>query len=311
MEKTRTGASCVVYSLSARARRRRTRRYAILHRVAYVVVALYCLLRLCITTQRRLKKPSSLRVAILLYGVKRSSRLTEFSIKGKILDKLTEANVSYVIFHHRITVSDIIAPSVQETLPVTESGVQDVLIQENFGYFSSILNHGDAWGRGNRTILNMLVALTSLKRAAILSQKHAAAFDGLIVLRPDLLYLDELDVNLLKHAIHRRFSIVVPSWMWYDGCNDRFSYGEYGSMLKIAKLIDFALKDCKRTGKPFHSETFMDWNIKKNKLHVFSTHQRAIRVREDGAVAAIDHALLTPAEHNLLHTFASRTGITI
>lgn len=79
-------------------------------------------------------------------------------------------------------------------------------------------------------------------------------------------------------------------------------------MLKFAACVDFALQYCERDS-PFHSKDVVMWIIRKNKLRVYNTEQRAVRVREKGDIAPRDHALFQPGELTLLHALEDRVGI--
>lgn len=244
----------------------------------------------------RLKK-AELSVAVLLYGVDRSLELVHHSITRSILHELSERNIYVKIFAHEVLLGEKRPSSNYKLIRanVVEGWQQNQLRAEKHSFFKRINEFGDAWNNNNVSTMNELTALTSLKRAAELASSDLVAFDGLVVLRPDLLYIDKLDVSLLIDSVRTK-SVVIPNWQWYEGCNDRFSYGAWTPMLKIAQRVDQIEAFCLERNGPFHAEEFMLWNIMKNHIKMNTTTQRGLRVRPGGNVFILDVHLLNSSE---------------
>jgi len=117
-------------------------------------------------------------------------------------------------------------------------------------------------------------------------------FDGMLIVRPDLLYHEKLDVTLLKWAISRKF-VITPGWQLWSGYNDRFAYGALEPMLAVGSRFERVLEFCKVHNAAWHAETFLKWIIlgidgqqasKDSTLKHCHTTQRASRVRANGQI---------------------------
>ena len=124
------------------------------------------------------------------------------------------------------------------------------------------------------------------------SRKAAhAAYDVVGYLRPDLLYLDDLDVDRL-FALHER-AVLTPSWQTWHGMNDRFAFAlrswPHASATASAAAVDVA-------DRPMHSETFARFamvgvhNASLELTHMLVAHARTARLprtiaSRDGAAA--------------------------
>ena len=74
------------------------------------------------------------------------------------------------------------------------------------------------------------------------------------------------------------------------GMNDRFAIGDAASMRVWAHRLDSTLAYV-ASGRPFHTETWLKWHMRRAAVPVHRMRFRLQRLRADGEVAAADRAL--------------------
>lgn len=245
-------------------------------------------------------------VAVLLYGLSRSMEFTVASIRKNILSELSRGGIAYSLFIDGILVNDRITNArsneYNASYDISEWSalapkVMSVTVHEEFLKDYAFLVHkalskGDNFNNGGISVRNGVESLLSLRNATKLMIMSREYFDGIIVLRPDLEYLDPIDVDLLHQSI-RLGMIVTPSWQRHLGENDRFAYGAWDAMVTYGSRIDDLPRYMSTSSiVPFNQERFLKWRIEQYcarrasvelPCHCF-TSQRAARVRHGGAV---------------------------
>lgn len=248
-------------------------------------------------------------VAIVFYGLPRGLSHTHRSIKEKVFDVLRARCVPFeIFFHHVIFLEAFSNPRNNEVNVILNNSEwrflnPDVELSTEHGEFLSshqqfineVLAYGDPHQNEGLSTRNELEALHSLKeavRAAV--SRGNNRFSGLIILRPDLIYHDDLDVDLLLHAMSERL-VVLPAWQTWGGANDRFSFGAWDPMVEMGMRFDRILQYCQNTNRPWHAEAFVDWLLDDLYLRSVVTREvgnkvschtmiRASRVRAHGVV---------------------------
>ena len=171
-------------------------------------------------------------------------------------------------------------------------------VESTKGFFKETLSFGDAHEDNGQSLMNILEALHSLKTAVLAAKDYPVSFDGMLFLRPDLLYHDTLDFALVRRTMMNN-AVTTPGWQLHRGYNDRFSYGAWDPMYAIGTRYDTILTYCQTTSRPFTSESFLQWSLEN--LHssgqvaqLWHTSLRASRVRADGGVKAENFTLVRP-----------------
>lgn len=157
-------------------------------------------------------------------------------------------------------------------------------------------NFPDAFGDQYRSVANLCHQLHSLQRLWSLLQLAGAGEDDLVLLlRPDLLYLDHLDPAAhLAPLLDGRTDLIVPGWQSWGGLNDRFAFCTAQSARIYATRFRLFIDSCLEMGG-MHAETFLQFVTSCHRLRVGLTDLRAVRVRADGRVAENDLAMLVGA----------------
>lgn len=246
-----------------------------------------------------------LRVAIIFYGITRSLNITIMSIQENIFRVLVDHDVEYRTFLHHMIVEDVytnlrtgennlilnnsewklIKPDVEL------STSQRAFTEENAEYISLVTSFGDAHRDGNVSTKYSVQALFSM-REAVLAAYEEESFDGMLILRPDLLYHDPIDACLLRRAIMGNF-VVTPGWQRYGGTNDRFSFGAWDPMMTVGTRFNAVRNYLLSVKQPFLTENFLGWLLDEHmslstlqsQTHCH-TNQTASRVRATGLVKA-------------------------
>lgn len=256
-----------------------------------------------ITVQSGVTGPH-MNVAVLVYGLPRSLSLTYKTIQEGILKVLIEHHITYEIFMHHVRFQGFFSNSRNEEHNITLNNSEwrllrpdvalsddhDAFLLENTEVIHDVLKYGDAWENDGQSFSNEFEALHSLKCATVAADRSSSRFDGMIILRPDLHYLDPIDGSLLRKAIAKGF-LVTPSWQTNTGMNDRFAFGSWAPMYAIGTRYDLVLKYCQTENVPWHAERFLKWTFDKHvreaksggaKVKNCHTTQRAVRVRANG-----------------------------
>lgn len=285
---------------------------------------------------RKLHESNYERVAIVFYGSPRSLQWTISSIKQQIIDPLQRHDIGFELFLHsyihqegyfnkrsnenetRLNNSEwkLLKPSAFKLEYLSE-------VQKKYEVlFERLKVYGDSWKDDFESLHRYILGSHSLKQATKLVVDSIFTsninYGGMLIIRPDLRYLDEIDVNLLSFAMHKK-AVVLPSWGWDTrlgggGFNDRFSYGDISAMILLGNRLDVFLTYCEDSKRSFHSEPFVYWffileGYKKalpsfsqhmNHIQVLCTDQRAVRVRVNAVEAKED---FSPVQN-----FCQRTG---
>jgi hypothetical protein len=151
----------------------------------------------------------------------------------------------------------------------------------------------DAFGDGYRSVRNLCHQLYSLDRLwCLLAAFRPAHGDIVLLLRPDLLYLDVLDTArdlvLLQNG---HADLVVPAWQSWGGLNDRFAFAMPHAARIYATRYRLIEDGCTALGT-LHAETFLGFIAATHRLRVARTSLRAVRLRSNGAIAANDAGML-------------------
>ena len=249
------------------------------------------------------------RVAIVFYGLPRGLSHTHLSIKQNIFDVLKAHCIPFEVFFHHVVFLEPFSNPRNNELNVQLNNSEWRLLNPNVelstehGEFlssqeqftKSVLAYGDPHNNDGLSTRNELEALHSLKAAVLAARgKGKRMFGGLIILRPDLIYHDKFDVDLLLFAMSQHL-VVLPAWQMWGGANDRFSFGAWEPMSEMGTRFDRILEYCKATNRSWHAESFVEWLLDNlhsrtrdahgagNKRFCHTT-MRASRVRAHGVV---------------------------
>ena len=139
--------------------------------------------------------------------------------------------------------------------------------------------NGDPWGYSfkNSTFDNHIYALYSLNEVTKLWRKSLEQYDFIIYARPDVLYLNPINIDWLKHL--NIDECLLPDFHRYP-INDRFAIMRpeiahiYGT--RFVHALDYSKK------APLHSEAFLNHTLVLNNVSITNIQFRFRRVRATG-----------------------------
>ncbi len=154
----------------------------------------------------------------------------------------------------------------------------------------------DAFGDNYRSLANLCHQLHSLNRLwSLLESLGAAESDLVLLLRPDLLYLDVLEpVGHLGPLLDGSADLIVPAWQNWGGLNDRFAFCTGRAAKIYATRIRLFIDACAAM-RGMHAEGFLRFVARREGLRVESTGLRAVRVRANGRIAENDVSMINNA----------------
>jgi hypothetical protein len=248
-----------------------------------------------------------MRCLIGFFGITRSLRHTAEAIRDNFYGPLRQAGITTQRAGHFNLPDSITNPRSGE-FDIAPDRSESVLLDldlcwiepQTVGAISSEFNVArgfpDRFGDQYRSLANLCHQLHSLERLwSLLQLLGLADSDLVLLLRPDLLYLDRLDPAVhLAPLLEGRADLIVPNWQSWGGLNDRFAFCTARSAKIYATRFRLFTDACREMGG-MHAETFLHFVACCHRLRVAPTDLRAVRVRADGRVAANDAAMLAAA----------------
>jgi hypothetical protein len=246
-----------------------------------------------------------MRVAVIYFGLARSVLLTTDSIRAQVIRPNTAAGVTLRSLASLDLVTQIYNPRAGEIDCILDPA--EAFLLEADAY--AMVRHDDAtisdalaaaqrqldpYANGWISVRNLLHQLASLRRAwMLLEPLLGKGFDYALFLRPDLLYLDTIDLTALAAGFEASNSICVPAWHGWGGLNDRFAFADMAAARHYACRFDKVVEYC--ANWPLHAERFLAHTLAGGECRVGILPARARRVRAHGEIVmeAFD-AAITP-----------------
>jgi len=229
-------------------------------------------------------------VAICYWGLCRSTYLTVDSIKTNIYDVLTENGYTYTVYLHTFAINRLYQNKRSQEPPLKLDNdlykllnpdhyiVEDQDFADLSMGFQAYKTFADPWRSNYETFDNHIRSLYSLNKVTQLYKMKKGTYDYVIYLRPDVLFLNKLDIKWLTMINDK--TLLAPDYHIDLPMNDRFCIAKpdtalfYGSRYNLA--LDYSFK------KPLHSEIFLYDILKKNQINVVDIPLRFRRVRATG-----------------------------
>jgi hypothetical protein len=240
-------------------------------------------------------------IAICFFGLVKLHRDVQASIKRQIFDVLKRNGLDYHVYLHTYALSEVTNARNKEHKTrldanawkglaphfwrVTDQGTFDSTVR-----LQDYLRNGDAWPENRGvSLMNHLRALHSQKLVTGLWTKSRHAYRCVIYLRPDMVYIDPLDMQAVKGALRvppGKSVVYTPSWQSAPGYNDRMAVGSVAAMRAYGMRSDGALAYAQ--GNRVHSETYLKYSMDRGGAARLPLRMRAVRMRGTGVIDARD-----------------------
>lgn len=232
------------------------------------------------------------KIGICFFGLTRSLKHTYPYIEKNIFKVLEKHNIKYDVFLHTYDLKGLTNKRSEEfncpldteewklLNPIAHKITNQATFDNSFDW-NMLFKHGDIWKDGYNSIKNAIRQLNSLKEVTSL-WTNREPYDYYIYLRPDLHYVNELDVNYILEHIHLNNILIIPFWGNYrGGFNDRIAFGHYDVMKIYGNRIDYITHFYKqhKVKKPYHSERYLTNVIRTHQIFIRYTKLKGIRVR--------------------------------
>jgi len=241
----------------------------------------------------KLNKKKELKFCICFFGVlSRSLEFTIDSINNNIIKVLNDNNIKYDIYTHNMKVNNIF--SLQKNEKNIEILDKIYLLKPN--YFSETnqneFDNNYDWNKYSKygyihnslnVHKNAIRQIYSVNEVTKMWQKSKIEYDYYIYIRPDLMYINKLNLDEILENINNDI-LLTPKWHKWRGLNDRIYMGTKNIIKYFGNrfnYIDNFYKDKKRS---YHPETFMKYVADKFNVQTKDIELKAKRVRSNGKI---------------------------
>ena len=242
-------------------------------------------------------KNKKLRFCICFFGViSRSLKYTKDSIYKNIYEVLDRNNIKYDVYVHNMKIDKIL--SLQEGEKDVKLSDESKLLRPT--YFSETnQNNFDKkynWRKNSKygvmqnnynLYQNAIRQIYSVDKVTKMWQKKNKNYDYYIYLRPDLLYTNELDVDLIIKTLDKDI-LLTPKWHKWGGLNDRIYMGNKMIIKRFGNRIKYVYEYVNKNKIEYHPETFMKYISEKFKIKTLDIDLIGKRVRSNGKINELD-----------------------
>jgi hypothetical protein len=211
------------------------------------------------------------KVAILFFGLTRSTDMVLDSIQKKLFNPITEAGLDYDIFLHTyILESPYINEWSKENITNYDNDQykllnpkhyvldrqSDIIQQTKFEeYYTKLGNWAGMTPEMTKVLIrNFVLGLYSKKRVTELFREYADNYKYVIIMRPDMRIVSKINIQECLKLVDTNV-IVVPAIDWFNGCNDKMCIAKKDAALYYGTLSDKLLEYSQRTS--IMSERFL------------------------------------------------------
>lgn len=236
-----------------------------------------------------------MKVGVCFYGITRSLRYTNPSIKKNIFDHLTNNNIKYDIYASFFLLKEetdrdnnttVLS---QDEYKLLDTKKLHLEVQDDFDKITDFTSVNNFYYISN-TCKNIARSQYLLKKLTDLWIEES--YDVIIYMRPDTKVLEKINVNDL-YTVYKNKNCklcYIADHSHCNGINDRFAFGTPSAM-KIYGNRQSSLESFfkfKHLRKKLESEAFLEYHLQNNAVQIRKTNMKVIRIRSNGKIAKYD-----------------------
>ena len=215
-----------------------------------------------------------MKIAICFWGLARSMKYTIQSIQERIIKNFDNNNIPYKVFFHtyqvlepynnsRASETDIILDNNEyELLNADYISIDNQEIIKTKINLKSYRSMEDPWDTNYETMDNFILAMYSKKQLWKLVNESNESFTHYLFIRPDVLYLNDFDINWLTKINNNDIYIPKFHHELYN-FNDRMALIKNKSIAEVySNVFDHMLQYSIQY--QLHSETFIRFILKRS-----------------------------------------------
>lgn len=237
------------------------------------------------------------RVALVLWGLTRSTRFTYSNFFSTVIDPLRHNGMETDIFLHSYLQRAInngrsgergIQQDPSEWLVLNATAVSlddpDTLNPFILKDLEVLKSNGDPWRDRFTSLSNYVKSMYSIQKSFSLVTASPQKYDAVIFARPDVVYFQNIDPNFVRDVGQSPIpNSIIPSFHSFGGFNDRFAICSLSAARVYASRYD-ALKDFVLKGNMPHSEKFLKYHLLQHNVSVSQANILLGRVRSNGVL---------------------------
>ena len=232
------------------------------------------------------------KICICFFGLTRSLKHTYPSIEKNIFNVLKKHNILYDVYLHTYDLKGLTNKRSGEFAcpldnnewkllnPIEHKITNQETFDKSFNW-KNLFKHGDIWKDGFNSVKNAIRQLNSLNEVTHL-WLDKEPYDYYLYIRPDLYYVNEINVNDILDHLHLNNILVIPYWGNYrGGFNDRIAFGHHDVMKIYGTRLQYLSKyyNQRKGKKPYHSERYLTIVVRDHQIFIRYSKLKGIRVR--------------------------------
>ena len=236
-------------------------------------------------------KEKNLKFCICFFGVvSRSIDKTIDSIKTNIFEVLDKNNISYDVYVHNMKVTNFTSSRSKDSVQNLEdkhdiipynfySETDQKTFDDKFNW-TQLSKYGYQENNYN-TFQNSIRQLYSVRE--VTSMWKTSIYDYYIYLRPDLLYVNPLNISEIEENMSKEV-LLTPYWGKFGGLNDRIYMGPKNVIQYLGNRFNEVLESVEKTNRTYHPERYMKYIVQKYDISIININLKAQRVRATGHI---------------------------
>ena len=232
------------------------------------------------------------KVAICFFGIIRSLEFVIDSIEDNIFNILKNENYEYDVYIHTYKSTNL--PKINNVYK--RLNPKDMIIDDQDIFDNEIKDHPlitkttKLWLRNQK---NYIRSTNSIQKVTEMWEKSNINYDVIMLVRPDCMYLNPIQINNIKTIIKSEKIIYIPKFHSNRGYNNRFAMGTPKLMKYFGKQFDWVKEYQKIGHNNIVAEYFISYLINelKNKKILDKLNKNNflfLRVRTNKTIAKND-----------------------